>query len=279
MKSNIVTYKGYRFIIYFNTLIPYESPSKEIKITKAEAKKLLKKTGTYLIRWYSDWDSKQETNFWFIIKDIEENLESYNSNNKRKIRKSLKNCIVKKVSKKVIADNGYKVYKNAFLSYKTKTSLIKENIFNKEILETDENNEFWAVYKKDSSNDMIAYSKNVINNDSVNYSAIKFHPDYLKLYISYALFFEMNRYYINEKGYTFVNDGARSMLHDTNIQSFLESKFKFRKAYCNLHVVFSPRINFIVILLFPFRKFIYNKKNKIFNKLSVLLRHKEFSVE
>ena len=31
----------------------------------------------------------------------------------------------------------------------------------------------------------------------------------------------MNRYYLNEQKFKYVNDGAKSMSHDTNIQTFL----------------------------------------------------------
>ena len=34
-----------------------------------------------------------------------------------------------------------------------------------------------------------------------DYSTIKFDPDYLSYYPSYALFFTMNQYYLNEKNY------------------------------------------------------------------------------
>jgi hypothetical protein len=46
---------------------------------------------------------------------------------------------------------------------------------------------------------MIAYSQNIIENNSINYSTVKFDPTCLRLYLSYALFYEMNRYYLNEQ--------------------------------------------------------------------------------
>jgi hypothetical protein len=122
---------------------------------------------------------------------------------------------------------------------------------------------------------MIAYSQNFIENNSINYSTIKFDPTYLKLYPSYALFYEMNRYYLNEQKNLYVNDGAKSISHDTNIQEFLEKKFNFRKAYCKLEIVYRFDIKILVSILYPFKQFIFNINNKIFKKLSVLLRHEE----
>ena len=46
---------------------------------------------------------------------------------------------------------------------------------------------------------MIAYNQNIIENNSINYSTVKFDATCLKLYLSYVLFYEMNRYYLNEQ--------------------------------------------------------------------------------
>lgn len=122
---------------------------------------------------------------------------------------------------------------------------------------------------------MIAYSSNTVNDDIVNYITIKFHPEYLKLYPSYALFYEMNRYYINELGLKYVNDGARSIAHDTNIQGFLIQKFNFRKAYCKLNIIYRWDIGIIVKILYPFRSIFSKFNHKVFNKISVLLKQEE----
>lgn len=279
MKSNIIKYKDFRFINYFNTLIPYEIPSKPLNISKKEAKTLLKQTGAYLIRWYSNWDKGNETDFWFIIKDTEEVLENYKSKYRYQINKGLENCDVKKVTFEFILENAYTVYKSAFNSYNTNNSLISEEKFKQEITETNnQTDEYWAVFKK-GSDVFIAYAKSIIQDNSVNYTLMKYNPEYkTKLYSGYALVYIMNKYYLNDKKFLFVNDGARSMLHDTNIQGFLESKFNFRKAYCDLNVVFSPKINFVLSFIYPFRKFIYKQNNSILKKISVLLKHKEYSV-
>ena len=122
---------------------------------------------------------------------------------------------------------------------------------------------------------MIAYSQNYIEENSVNYATIKFHPEYLKLYPSYALFFIMNQYYLNEKNFLYVNDGAKSISHDTNIQTFLIDKFKFRKAYCKLHVIYRWDIGLAVKLLYLFKLFIPRVNHKVFNKIRVLLNQEE----
>jgi hypothetical protein len=134
--------------------------------------------------------------------------------------------------------------------------------------------DYFAVYENRGYK-MIAYSSNRLQNNMVNYTTIKFHPDYLKLYPSYALFYKMNEYYLNEKKVLYVNDGARSISHQTNIQDFLIQKFNFRKAYCKLNIAYRWDIGLIVKILYPFRQIFNSFDNKIFNKIEVLLKQEE----
>ena len=79
-------------------------------------------------------------------------------------------------------------------------------------------------------------------------------------YPMYGLIYEMNRYYLEEKGVSFVCDGVRSITGHSNIQNVLEDKFKFRKAYCDLQVYYKPWLGVAVKLLFPFRTLIKHPK-------------------
>ena len=118
---------------------------------------------------------------------------------------------------------------------------------------------------------MIGYSQNLVIDNYCDYSTIKFNPDFLKLYSSYILFYTMNRYYLFEKGFRYVNDGARSISHETNIQSYLIDKFKFRKAYCKLNIIYSPKIKLILTLIYPFRWFFSLLDFGPFSKLNILI--------
>jgi len=85
----------------------------------------------------------------------------------------------------------------------------------------------------------------------------------------------MNKYYLNERNFLYVNDGSRSLSHNTNIQNYLIEKFHFRKAYCKLNILYRKDIEFLVNLLFPIRKIIYRVDTNLFQKISVLLKHEE----
>lgn len=102
---------------------------------------------------------------------------------------------------------------------------------------------------------LIAFAQNLIfGKTEVNYSVLKFDPEFLKLYPSYALIHTMNRHYLQEEGFEYVNDGYRSILHDTNVQEFLIEKFGFEKAYTNLHLHYRQALRILMLASYPFRR-------------------------
>ncbi|MBT6014217.1 MAG: hypothetical protein HOG85_05290 [Flavobacteriales bacterium] len=251
---------------YNGALVPLVPPHVDVDITDIDEK--ISETNSYFARWTSDFDSKREGEFWYVIQDNPMEIEDYSKNTRSKIRRGLKKCSVELVNKLRILEEGFECYNAAFLNYNT--HLLSKTIFEfeNEILELEGEWEFWGIFYE---NKMIGYSQNKIVGDYCDYSTIKFHPDYLKLYPSYSLFFTMNKYYLNEKKFKYVNDGARSISHETNIQEFLVQKFQFRKAYCKLHVHYSPKIKMILKLIYPVQFLISFLKFGVFKKINVLL--------
>jgi hypothetical protein len=266
----VIEYKGIEWYYYQGALLPRVPPHYEVNLTSKEQKELLKKSKALFLRYTNEWD-RDGGEFWYVIKDKKEGLDSYKSKIRNQIKKGLNNCIVKKVDKEIIADSGYEVYKEAFNGYNTFHKPIPEDRFKKSILSS--NDEFWAVYDKEDI--LIAYGNNFIEESVCQYNSMKFNPNYLKLYPSYALIYEMNSYYLNEMNILYVNDGARSIAHNTNIQDFLIQKFNFRRAYCRLNVVYRKDIDILIKLLYPLRKLIYIFNNNIFDKISILLKQEE----
>ena len=268
-----MVYKNISWKEYHGALLPQTAPHVKIELTKEEEQELLQLSKAYFLRYVSNWDQKDTSQFWYVIKSEFSGMEELSSNTRNQVRKGLKHCMVKKVQAAIIANEGYEVYREAFHNYATYIKPLDKSKFIQMILGSNKS-DFWAVYKKDDHK-MIAYSQNFIEDNSINYSTIKFHPEYLKLYPSYALFFEMNQYYLSEKNFLYVNDGARSISHDTNIQDFLIQKFKFRKSYVKLHVVYRWDVGFVIRILYPFRTLLSKVDHKVFNKISVLLKQEE----
>ena len=101
-------------------------------------------------------------------------------------------------------------------------------------------------------------------------------PFYLKnsTYPYYGLIYEMNRYYLNEMKLKYVCDGARTITEHSNIQLFLIEKFNFRKAYCQLQIVYIWWMKILVNLLYNFRKIIPFRKVKSILNMEAMKRNK-----
>ncbi|WP_455961531.1 hypothetical protein [Bacteroides bouchesdurhonensis] len=112
------------------------------------------------------------------------------------------------------------------------------------------------VYEK-ATGKRVAFSINTVFNEYCDYSTLKADPAYLNnTYPYYGLIYEMNKYYLKEKGLRFVCDGARSLTEHSHIQSFLINTFCFRKAYCEMEIHYKWWLKKVVNMLYPFRKFI-----------------------
>lgn len=253
---------------YHGALLPKIEPHNNIFLSSKDKNILLKQSKAFFLRYTNEWN-RSESEFWYIVKNDFKGLDELSSNTRSKVRRGLKNCEVKKVSYLDIIENGYDVYSSAMKNYKDNILILSQIEFKKNKVY---NNEYdiWAVYEKITGK-MIAYSSNKIQNNIANYTEIKFHPKYQKLYSSYALFYEMNRYYLENNNFLYVHDGTRSIAHNTNIHQFLIEKFKFKKIYCNLVLDYRWDIKLLVNLLYPF-KFLIKKCNlNICKKLAILL--------
>jgi len=87
----------------------------------------------------------------------------------------------------------------------------------------------------------------------------------------------MNEFYLQRRSLKYINNGTRSIAHHTNIQDFLIKKFKFRKAYCNLHIRYHPVIKIIISLFFPLRSIFRLSKIRFLRNMHILLFQEELS--
>jgi len=262
---------------YNGALIPDQPPHLEIDDSDCLIKKKISANNAFFARWTTDFDCSEETEFWYVICDEFQPVESLSKNTRNNVRRGLKRCDVKKVKCQYIIENCYSIYKNAFDNYNGHLSPISEEEFKEEYSTyVDEKIwDFWVVYEKET-NKIIAYTRNKIEYNQCELCTTKFHPEFLrKFYPSEALFYTMNQYYLKERNFKYVNDGARSISHETNIQYFLIQKFKFRKAYCKLNIIYNSRIGFLVKLLYSFRLPLKLLNFGSFIKLNILLNQEK----
>ena len=61
------------------------------------------------------------------------------------------------------------------------------------------------------------------------------------------------RYYLDNCGFQYVNDGFRSIYHQTQFQDTLINALGFEKAYTTLNVYYQPFVRMLVRLCYPWR--------------------------
>ena len=259
--------------IYQVALVSTYPPHVNIRVDRQMLAALIKEKGALFARWTDNWDCDIQSCFWYVIKDSFVPLENMLAKQRSEIKRGLKNCDVRMVTREYIENFGYTVYMKAFASYSTHLEPMTETDF-KNAIGASENSEFWAVFIRDTDL-FIAYSHNILQDEVCHYSTIKFDPDCLNLYPGYALIHTMNEVYLRDRGFKYVSDGARNISHDTNIQDYLIKKFGFRRAYCRLNILYRPDIAVIVNVLFPFRKLFSHAKAGILAKVASVLGQEE----
>ena len=208
----------------------------------------IKSSRSLFARWVTNFDCQEDMPFWYIIKDGSCGIDSYSRNTRNQIRKGLNNFEVKKIHKSVIVEHGYAIYVAALRNYKGWKRVLSKHDF---ISSLSDIFQYWGVFNTEGR--LIGYAQNRVSDNSCDYSIIKIHPRWLNNYPFYALFYKMNQYYLDTLQLDYVTDGARSISHETNIQQFLIHKFRFRKAFCNIHIIYHPLLRPFIFLLFPFR--------------------------
>lgn len=183
-------------------------------------------------------------------------MEELSSKMRNQVRRSFKECDIRRVTPEEMLREGYEVFRSATEHYRVKAVTPTPAEYASRIENGGADMEYWAAYAKDTGR-MIAFCINKVFNSYCEYQTMKAVPEYQRShYPYYGLIYEMNRHYLSERGLSFVNDGARSVTNHSNIQPFLIEKFKFRKAYCRLRIIYKWWLGLSVRLLYPFRRFI-----------------------
>lgn len=246
-------------------------PHLEKRLSADGVKALLSKGGM-MIRNAYDFDCKEETCFWYVIKDTFGSMEELSAKMRNQVKKCFKTMRVEKISAEYLLENGYDVFVAASDSYRVKAVPPTREEFEARIKNAVEN-EYWGVIDIETEK-LVAFCMNAVTDESCEYRTMKAIPKYQKLYAYYGLIYEMNRYYLEELKVKYVNDGARSITNHSNIQPFLIDKFKFRKAYCHLSIKYQWWMGMAVCMLYPFRKLIPLRQVKALLDMEAMARGK-----
>jgi hypothetical protein len=246
-------YQDILWVPYKKIIQPFGPLKGNYAISRKAAKEILAKLNGLFIRWHTPSENSYETAWYAVIQDKFFDLDELKSKRRSNIKKALKNCEVKKVPANYIGEHGYEIHRETFKKYYGKNLTETKEVFQKMLnMDKDfENNiHYWGVFYEDI---LVAYAKiYIFDKKEANICVAKFHPHYLKYQISDAFFYVLGQYYLKQEKFNYINDGFRSIMHETNLQSKLISQFNFKKAYTKLNLIYKPSLNFFMNVTYPF---------------------------
>ena len=260
----------YGYFIYRHAWRYASAPDCEPELSDSQCKALLKKGGLF-VRNTFDFDCKEETDFWYVIKDSFGGIEELSAKDRKSVNKALCLLEYKIIDKQLIENQGYEIAKRAYDAFEIHNASMNEQIFERFLNNwNDKNCDFWGVFDL-SDGRLVGFGVVIKYDTSCSYDMACILPEYRdnKYCAFYGIYYKRNEYYLVEKQYKYVTDGTRSITEHSNIQPFLMQKFKFRKAYCKLKIRYKWWFGIIVRVLLPFKNIIGNRNVK-----AVLNMHK-----
>jgi len=226
-------------------------------LDRQQCRALLKAFGGGVVRYTNGFRADNRPGEWYsVISRKFTPLEDLPHKRRYQIKGSLRRCQARLISADELAATGYRVYLQAIKRYKgTKISVPTAEEFQQNVAREapfPDLVDHWGLYFE---NALIGFSQNlIIGNLEAYYSTTKLDPEYFKYDPGYALIYCMNEHYLRRRGFQYVNDGFRSVYHETNMQSFLIENFGFEKAYTGLSLRYSPLFKWLMRLGYPLRR-------------------------
>lgn len=264
---------------YNHALLPTIAPHEKVdELVIIQGKLWRKKWGgvPLLIRWTTNFDCEEKTEWWYCIKDTPFDINSLKSKRRYEINKGKKNFFVKEINPLDFKEEIYEVYQKAVSSYLKKSYKleIKEEFIKK--IKKWKNVKVYGAFNRENKK-LSSYALLIINNDYINFNVLKSIPEYEKIGVNAAIVSYILEEFSQKIGKNFyICDGERNILHETSFQNYLEKYFGFRKAYCKLNLKYRCFFKLIINILYPFKR-ILKKMNKvlIFRKINSILYMEE----
>ena len=204
-----------------------------------------------LARWTTDFDCGYETDWWYCIKEAPYRRDELSKSSRKHIRQAQKKVCVKIIDQVQYAKQLYRVYEEAVIGYKNFKDTSTEEGFIDSIRR--DKRTYWGAFDIET-NILVAYMVFEENETYVSTTTAKFSKKYMNLNASTAMYNEALEYYLNQRGFRYVEGGERNINHATNTQEYKIEKFHYKKAYCHLHIAYNPKVGWAVKLVYPFRK-------------------------
>lgn len=270
--------EGWR--LYNHAAIPSTPPHINPDISLIESGNIWKagwRDTPLLARWTTGFDCDYVTNWWYVIKDSPIDISTIKSKRRYRINKGTNNFDVYKINPKEYKEDLYKITIKAYETYpsKYKPSINYDSFIAS--IESWKYAVYGAFFRETES--LCGYALLKEGNKCTYLSVVKVLPFYEKLEINAAIVYQIlqdNQDFILNGGY--ICDGSRNISHETAYQDYLERLFGFRKAYCQLHIEYNPKVKWIIKLIYPFRNFLFMfDNNKLIHKVNSVLKMEELA--
>ena len=272
----IIDVDGVKWREYAGYMIPAYMPHSCPPIIQEMAEKVVRISGRPFARWSTDFGRQKPKDWWYILKKKQWDIEQIADKKKRwMIRQGRKNFSVRLLTYDEVLEKCPAVAITSVNRYEEKICETKE-LLQLRLAAAEKLPSVLEYIGCFSGNKLVSFAENEIQDNAVFIVYIRQDPLFLKDYSSYALIDGILDYYLNQKKFYYVLDGARCIHHRTNFQELLIKIFGFQKEYALLNVVYSKRLAFGIKLAWPFRKIfwaIWEKwSNPFFDNVSAVLR-------
>lgn len=269
-----MTRDGWKY--YNHALISALPPDKIPPLESLENRAFWKKWGGYsvLARWCEEFDCAKPTEWWYVIKDEPFDISSIKAKRRYEINKGKKFFEVEEITPEEYGEAFYEVTVKAYASWPEKyRPLVDRDIFKENVKNWNDRVIFGAFDRESGS--LCGYAMLFETESHAEFSVLRVVPEFERNGINAAMVAAIVEKYNDRLGNGFyINDGSRSIRHETAFQDYLEKYFGFRKAYCKLKIRYRFPFGFGIKILYPFRKLIFSN-SKIGNIVSGLLKMEE----
>lgn len=251
---------GAVYTLYQRMVVPFGPAQCSYSLPAADAAGALRALGGICLRTTRGFrPSRPGSDDWWavICRGFTPVDEVPSANTRSKLRRGLRRCEVRRLAPDELASAGYEVYLKALERYGGTAAPMSRPAFEARALATagfDDVVQSWGVFV---GGRLAGFSDvYVFGATEANYATIRLDPEHLGHYTSYALIHEMNRHYLHMKRVEYVNDGFRSILHETGVQEFLERQFGFERAHADLSLTWRRPYGALVRSTYPARRLI-----------------------
>jgi hypothetical protein len=220
-------------------LEPLSMPHTIKNVDQKKVQKALSDTNALLALWSDQWDMEESEWWWTCCDDKKYNIEKIkNMQGKRGVKKGSGICSIRRIDAKDFPDLTHSLYTISLKSYGLKDTQIPSlEEYRRMILKFSKYNgyELWGSFIKDQ---LAAFAICILIDNAVSFGSTKSDPAMHKFYPNNAMFYQITKHYLCERGVSYITNGHRTLLHPTTINDFL-IRMGYRKVFCRLNIKLS----------------------------------------